>query len=146
MAKPSAYQRQATGRAARATKQVVISESRVRAAARVLADALAAADKAAAGIEAVNDTYGTSYPAKSKYVQALDASGIAAAISKAAQAAPAPEHQAIIGTFEDSQDGAELPGLAALGEYVAPVAEKPAEPKKAAPKKKEEAPAPVGDL
>jgi hypothetical protein len=66
MAKPSSYQRQATGWAARTTKQVVVAEGRVRAAARVLADALATADKAAAGIEAVNKTYGTGYPSKSK--------------------------------------------------------------------------------
>ena len=130
MAKPSAYQRQATGRAARATKQVVISEGRVRAAARVLADALVTADKAAAGIEAVNKTYGTGYPSKSMYVQVLGEAGIPDAISKAAEAAPAPEHQAIIGTFEDSKDGAELPGLAALGEYVAPVAARKASARK----------------
>lgn len=146
MAKPSAYQRQATGRAARATKQVVISEGRVRAAARVLAEALADADKAAAAVEAVNKTYGTGYPEKSKYVQVLAETGIVAAIGKAAEAAPAPEHQAIIGTFEDSQDGAELPGLAALGEYVAPVAEKPAKPKKPAAEKPDTAPVATGEL
>lgn len=145
MAKLSAYQRQATGRAARATKQIVISEGRVRAAARMLADALATADKAAAGIEAVNKTYGTGYPSKSKYVQVLGETGISNAISKAAEAAPAPEHQAIIGTFEDSKDGAELPGLIALGEYVAPVAEKPAKVKKTADEKLGEAPAAVAE-
>lgn len=130
MAKPSAYQRQATGRAARATKQVVISEVRVRAAVRVLADALANADKAAAGIEAVNKTYGTSYPSKSKYVHVLGETGISEAMSKAAEAAPTPEHQAIIGTFEDSKDGAELQGLAVLGEYEAPVIVKDAKSRK----------------
>jgi hypothetical protein len=131
MAKPSAYQRQATGRAARATKQVVLAEGRVRAAARVLADALATADKAAAGIEAVNKTYGTGYPSKSKYVQVLGETGISEAISKAAEAAPTPEHQAIIGTFEDSKDGAELPGLAVLGEYEAPTPVKENKPRRA---------------
>ena len=121
----------------------MVAEGRVRAAAHVLADALATADKAAAGIEAVSKTYGTGYPSKSKYLQALGETGISEAISKAAEAAPTPEHHAIIGTFEDCKDGAELQGLAALGEYVAPVVEKPAKVKKTATEKPDEVPAPV---
>jgi hypothetical protein len=73
----------------------------------------------------------------------LSKTGMSDAIRKAAEVAPTPEHQAIIGTFEDSKDGAELPGLAALGEYVAPVAEKSAKPKKTAAEKPDEAPAAV---
>jgi hypothetical protein len=72
--------------------------------------------------------------------QWLGETGLSEAISKAAEVAPTPEHQAIIGTFEDSKDGAELPGLAALGEYVAPVVEKPVKPKKTAAEKPDEDP------
>ena len=52
--KSSAYQLQATGRAKRAVKQVSVADSRVRAAARVLTDALALAGKATAAVETVN--------------------------------------------------------------------------------------------
>jgi hypothetical protein len=51
----------------------------------------------------------------SEYVQVLNKLSILEAISKDADATPAPAtYQAIIGTSEDSEDGAELPGLVAL--------------------------------
>lgn len=120
MAKPSAYQLQATGRAKRATKQVSVADVRVRSATRMLTDALALAGKATAAVEAVNKTYGTSYPTTSQYVDAVTGAGVAAAIAKAGEMAPTAEYSPIISPFEDTRDGAALPGLAVLGEYEAP--------------------------
>lgn len=139
--KSSAYQLQATGRAKRAVKQVSVADARVRAATRVLTDALALAGKATAAVEAVNKTYGTSYPATSKYVDAVAGGGVADAIAKAGDVAPTAEYPSVIGLVEDSKDGAALPGLAVLGEYEAPVTEKPAKVKKTAVEKPDETPA-----
>jgi hypothetical protein len=136
--KSSAYQLQATGRAKRAVKQVSVADSRVRAAARVLTDALALASKATAAVETVNKTYGTSYPTTSKYVEVMAGSGVADTMAKAGEVAPTAEHPPLIGSFEDSKDGAALPGLAVLGEYEAP-AEVKAEKTTKAKAKKEEA-------
>ncbi len=114
------------------SKQVSVADTRVRAAARVLADALADAGKAAAAVVAVNKTYGTDYPTSSKFIDAVAGAGAADALAKAKEVAPTAEYPPIIGTFEDSKDGAALPGLAVLGEYVAPgevKAEKPAKAK-----------------
>ncbi len=138
--KSSAYQLQATGRAKRAVKQVSVADVRVRAATRVLADALALASKATAAVEAVNKAYGTSYPTTSKYVEAVAGGGVADAIAKAGEIAPTAEHPPLIGSFEDSKDGAALPGLAVLGEYEAPGNIKTERPAKAKARK-EEAPA-----
>ena len=49
--------------------------------------------------------------------------GAVEAVAKAWEVSPTAEYPPIIGPFENSKDGAELPGLAALGEYIAPAAE-----------------------
>ncbi|GAB2874302.1 hypothetical protein [Hymenobacter ruber] len=138
--KSSAYQLQANGRAKRAVKQVSVADTRVRAAARVLTDALALASKATAAVEAVNKAYGTSYPTTSKYVEAVAGGGVTQALAKAGEIAPTAEYPPVIGSFEDSKDGAALPGLAVLGEYEAPADVKTEKPAKAKARK-EEAPA-----
>lgn len=137
MAKSSAYQLQATGRAKRATKQLTVADARVRAATRVLTDALALASKATMAIEAVNKTYGTSYPTTSQYVDVVVGAGITAAIAKAGEMAPTAEHPPIIGSFNDTKDGAALLGRAVLGEYEGPADVKMEKPAKVQEKKEE---------
>ena len=130
--KPSAYQLQATGRAKRATRQVAVAETRVRAAARVLTDALKLADTARAAVEAVNSTYGTDYPTRSKFAEVVAGVGITDALAKATEAAPTPEFPPLVVVVKDSADGAALSGLAVFGEYEAPAdvkTEKPAKVK-----------------
>ena len=138
--KSSAYQLQATSRARRAVKQVSVADARVRAAPRVLTDALALAGKTTAAVEAVNKTYGTGYTTASKCGEAVAGADVAEAIAKAGETAPTVEYSPVIGSFEDSQDGAPLPGLAVLGEYEAPADVKAGKPVKVKARK-EEAPA-----
>ena len=129
--KPSAYQLQATGRAKRATRQVAVAETKVRAAARVLTDALKLADTARAAVEAVNKTYGTDYPGSAKYVDVMAEAGIPDALAKAVEAAPTPEYPPLVGVVKDSPDGAALDGSAVFGEYEAPVPAKETKSRKA---------------
>ena len=118
--KPSAYQLQATGRAKRATRQVAVVDTRIRAAVRVLADALKLGDTARASVEAVNKTYGTDYPTSSKFAEMMAESGISEGLAKAAEAAPTTEFPPLVSLVNDSPDGAALPGQAVFWEYEAP--------------------------
>lgn len=136
--KPSAYQLQATGRAKRATRQVAVAETKVRAAARVLTDALKLADTARAAVEAVNKTYGTDYPTSAKFVDVVAETGIPSALAKAAEAAPTPDYPPLVGAVKDSPDGAALAGSAVFEEYEAPAPAKETKLRKA---KEEAAPA-----
>lgn len=135
--KPSAYQLQGTGRAKRVTKQVAVADTRVRAATRILTDALALASTAAAAVAVVNKTYGTSYPTTTRYVDAVTGAGVADVIARASEAAPTAEYPPVIGAFDDSKDGAALPGQAVLGEYEAPADSPPGKTPKAKSKKDE---------
>ena len=137
--KPSAYQLQATGRTKRATRQVAVAETKVRAAARVLTDALKLADTARAAVEAVNKTYGTDYPTRSKFEEVMAETGIPDALAKAAEAAPTPDYPPLVGVVKDSPDGAALDGSAVFGEYEAPADVKTERPAKAKARREEAA-------
>ena len=78
----------------------------------------------------------------SKYVEVMAGSGVAEAMAKAGEVAPTTEHPPLIGSFEDSKDGAALPGLAVLGEYEAPAEVKAEKTAKAKARRKRLQPMP----
>ena len=124
MAKSSAYQLQATGRAKRALKNVTVADGRVRAAARVLLLALAAVDTATAAVEALNETYGTTFKVGTDYTQAVGKNGLGAVARKVESLNLPTEYPPLVGEFKDENGGLALPGRAVFGEYEAPAAVK----------------------